>query len=348
MSGRRLQRRSTASLLLACAALACAGTLAPLTALAADAPTRWLERMNEALLERDYRGEFSYYSDGDLSSLSLVHAVIDGVQMERLVHLNGRPREIIRKGDVVQCGYERGDELAGLGDSIPSGPFARSFSRGYSALSADYRAEVHGTGRVAGRAARRIDVVPVDESRYGHRLWLDEETGMLLRSELRDTDGGLLEIFQFVSIEMDARVAPAELRPEPSDNRVWKRLEFGDRRAEAGAAPQGDDRWKIGWMPSGFALTTADVRRMPTGNRSVRTLRYTDGLADFSVFVERTWADSSWQQSHRRGATSAVMRELRLANDERFLVTVVGEVPMATAERIAHSVVPASGAAEAG
>lgn len=328
---------------LALLVIAFAGWLAPLSALAADAPARWLERMNEALIERDYRGEFSYYSDGDLSSLSIVHAVIDGVQNERLVHLNGEPREILRTGDVVHCVYERGDELAGLSESIPSGPFARSFSRASTALSDSYRAEALGTGRVAGRAARRIDILPVDGSRYGYRLWLDEATGMLLRSELLGTDGELLEIFQFVSLEMNASITPEELRPEPSGDQVWKRLAFGEDMPVGDPAARDDARWKIGWLPSGFALTTADVRHMTTGDRSVRTMRYTDGLADFSVFVEQTWSDTSWQQSHRRGATSAVMREVRVADDERWLVTVVGEVPMATAERIAHSVVPATG-----
>ena len=359
MIARRIQSLSAAPLLLALLCVFISGALAPAAGRAAQAPEQWLERMNEALVERNYRGEFSYYSDGDLSSLRLIHAVIDGVQNERLVHLNGQAREILRTGDVVHCVYEHGDEIAGLGDSIPSGPFARSFSSGASALSDAYRAEVLGAGRVAGRAARRIDVVPTDGSRYGYRLWLDEATGMLLRSELLDPDGALLEIFQFVSIEMDARIEPEELQAADAEDRVWKRLAFGDERAarsssaeigteigsEAGlrdgagaSSPVSGGRWQVGWRPPGFTLTTADLRHLPSGNRSVRTLRYTDGMANFSVFVERTWSDGSWQQQLRRGATTAVMRELQLPGGERYLVTVVGEVPMVTAERIAQSV----------
>ncbi|HSG90530.1 MAG TPA: MucB/RseB C-terminal domain-containing protein [Pseudomonadales bacterium] len=307
---------------------------------AADDPSAWLERMSRALLEADYRGEFSYYRGGDLSSLRIVHAVVDGVQRERLVHLNGHPREIIRTGDVVTCILQPGDELLEFGDTIPSGPFARSFSRGVDALPEGYSARFAHEGRIAGRDARLLELAPSDATRYGYRLWLDEATGMLLRSELVDMNGEALEIFQFVSIDLDGPVDAADLEPESSGEQIWHRLAF----AEAPAAGDADEAvaWEARWLPVGFAMTAADVRRVAVGDRALRTLRYTDGLASLSVFVERTWAEATWEESRQRGATSAVMRELVLPGDERFLVTVVGEVPMATAERIARSVQPRS------
>ena len=52
-------------------------------------PGQWLDGMNAAFAELDYDGVFSYYSGIEMSTLQVTHVVQDGVQRERLVHLNG-------------------------------------------------------------------------------------------------------------------------------------------------------------------------------------------------------------------------------------------------------------------
>ena len=67
----------------------------------------------------------------------------------------------------------------------------------------------------------------------------------------------------------------------------------------------------------------------------------TDGLAVFSVFVEQHNAESAVagvQGRAQRGATMAYSRAFQL-NGQPLRVTVVGEIPQATAERIAASIV---------
>lgn len=342
MPARSLPSSSLGALLVAC-------FLAAGSARAADDPELWLRRMNDALLQQDYRGEFSYYSGGDLASLRIVHASIDGVQHERLVHLNGHPREILRNGDEVTCLLEPGDSMLEFTESIPSGPFARAFAHGTEMLPAGYQARFGARGRIAGRSARELDVVPNDATRYGYRLWLDDATGMLLRSELIDVDGDLLEIFQFVHVDIGVDIDPAELQPRSDGSSIRHRLTFradappGDGDADDAPIvhePPNAPAWKPTWLPVGFRMTAADVRRIPESDRALHTLRFTDGLASFSLFVERTWAKNAWDQRRQHGATSAVMREFAVGDDERYLVTVVGEVPMDTAERIVRSVQP--------
>ena len=63
----------------------------------------WLSRMQTALRGSDYTGEFSFYRDGELNSLSITHGRVDGELRERLVHLNGPRRVILRNGDQVSC-----------------------------------------------------------------------------------------------------------------------------------------------------------------------------------------------------------------------------------------------------
>ena len=52
----------------------------------------WLDTMNRAFRTLDYDGVFSYQSGTELTTLRVVHVVIDGIEHERLVHLDGARR----------------------------------------------------------------------------------------------------------------------------------------------------------------------------------------------------------------------------------------------------------------
>jgi len=350
---------------------------------AADDAGVWLNRMHTALAERSYHGEFSYFHGGELASLSIAHAVVDEVRHERLLHLNGMPREVVRTGDKVTWVLHRGDRLIDLEQSVPAGPFAQSYGRVLDGLPQGYRATVVGEDRVAGRRAVQLDIEPEVADRYGYRLWLDHETALLLRSELLDTAGQALEIFQFVRIEIGGQVDLAMLeasmgehlvkhdlvkrdpvkrdpvrrdpvkrdpvrrdpvRRDPSEQVPLLLADTTIASTASGRREDGEDvAWEAGWLPAGFAMSSADIRRVPSRSDSVENLVYSDGMATFSVFLERAPAHLSPLHVARHGATVAVMRPVTAATPEPWLVTVVGEVPVETAERVARNVRPRAG-----
>ena len=59
------------------------------TAAAAEEPTQWLQRMNQALTTRNYDGTFSHWHGGRVEMLRIIHRVQDGAVAERLVSLDG-------------------------------------------------------------------------------------------------------------------------------------------------------------------------------------------------------------------------------------------------------------------
>ncbi len=303
----------------------------------ADTPRQWLDDMNRAFTELSYDGLFSYFSGQDLASLRVVHMVVDGEQRERLVHLNGAPREIVRRGDEVACIMMPGDALLELEESIPSGPFARAFVRRYDRISESYGLSFFGEDRVADRTAVRLAVTPRDENRFGYRLWLDAETRLLLRSELVDSDGQRLEIFQFNQIRFGDAVDPAMLEPEGKDGSLVSHLTLATKRPEP--VPSSEVAWVVGWLPEGFNMAAADIRRAPSSLKSVNTMMYSDGLAAFSVFVEDMPDAGAASMVSRNGATVAVTHRVE-SGSAPYLVTLVGEIPTSTAQRIARSVVP--------
>ena len=84
-------------------------------------------------------------------------------------------------------------------------------------------------------------------------------------------------------------------------------------------------------MPPGFALS---VERDAASRDA---LMYSDGLSAFTLFVDQVEQDSMPDMSRRWGATAAVVRHQR-DGERNMRITVVGELPMATAKRIALSV----------
>ncbi len=299
-------------------------------------PRTWLSDMNRAFTDLSYDGTFSYFSGNDLASLRIVHMVVDGEQRERLVHLNGALREIIRTGEKVSCILMPGDELLDLTDSIPSGPFARAFVRRYDQISEYYGLAFYGEGRVADRPAVRLSVSPRDHDRYGYRLWLDKRTRLLLRSELIDLEGGRLEIFQFTQILFGDEVDSADLEPTSRAGTVQDHFELASKEAEP--IPMSDMPWRLTWLPKGFTMAAADIRRTPSESKSIHTMMYSDGLAAFSVFIEDMPQAGAASMVSRTGATVAVTHLVAGPNRAHHLVTLVGELPTPTALKIAKSI----------
>ena len=314
------------------------GVVQPAVAEAAEPgnAAHWLNRMNEAFARLSYDGLFSFYSNGNLASLRVVHMVRDGMEHERLVHMNGAPREIVRDGDKVLCILQPGDRLVAMGGSIPAGPFARAFIRDFSDVSDNYRMAMKGEDRIAMRDAVRMVVEPRDEHRYGYRLWLDKSTGLLLKSELIDAQKKrALEIFQFTTVRLGDDVDPAALAPEQPQGSVVDHLKVAEP-ADSSATSQ--VKWHAGWLPAGFNMAASDLRHAPATKKDVSTLMYSDGLAAVSVFVESMPNKAATNMMTRKGATVSVSRLIHGPNRERHLVTVVGEVPTNTATSIAQSI----------
>lgn len=323
-------------------ALCFAAALAVLPSLAvADDVTQLLQRMNGAFTSHSYDGVFSYYTGGELASLRVVHKEVAGVQRERLVHLNGAPREIIRRGEVVSCIVMPGDDLIALEKSIPAGPFARAFVRQFDQIASTYSVGTFGEGRAAGRVALRVAITPKDQHRYGYRLWIDKETSLLLRSELVDHNGQKLEIFMFNQLLVGDDVQDEALEPEDLSGGMVSHLTLQAADEPWSPPPQAADTmpsgWSTSWLPAGFEMTDAHMRHKPASGSQVSSLMYSDGLAAFSIYVEPMPKDGAASMVSQNGATVAVTHQIN-EQGKYFLVTLVGEIPVDTARNIVTTV----------
>lgn len=289
----------------------------------ADEAQDWLQCLGQAEQQQSFQGTFVYERNGSFSTHNIWHRVQDGKVRERLVQLDGSAQEVVRVDGRTQC--VSGMLVAGLGDTPDSA--ARSLDP--QKLKNWYDLAVIGKSRVAGRQAVIVSVTPRDQHRYGFELHLDRETGLPLKSLLLNDKGQLLERFQFTRLDTADVPEDAELRPSAD----CKPVTLDSDKASAVKTAQS---WHSDWLPPGFELTSSSARKDPETKALVNSLLYDDGLARFSVFLEPLNGATVTDTRTQLGPTVAVSRRLTTPDGE-MMVTVVGEIPIGTAERIALS-----------
>jgi sigma-E factor negative regulatory protein RseB len=215
-----------------------------------------------------------------------------------------------------------GTLIAGLGNA-PDGT-ARALDP--QKLKNWYDLAVIGKSRVAGRQAVIVALTPKDQHRYGFELHLDKETGLPLKSLLLNDKGQLLERFQFTRLNTS----------EPSEGDLQASAECKAVVQDSDKATAVKTTWHSDWLPPGFELTSSVARNDPDTKIQVNSLMYDDGLARFSVFLEPLNGATATDTRTQLGPTAAVSRRLTTPQGE-MMVTVVGEIPIGTAERIALS-----------
>lgn len=308
------------------------GVAAPL-AQAAD-PQALLMRMQQAASNLDYDGTFVFQRGDQLESLRIVHKASGGVTRERLVSLNGAPREILRTDSEVRCYLP--DENAVLIEHrrADNRNFPALLPDTLSVLKKNYRVRTGASGRVAGRAVQLVTITPRDTYRYGYQLWADKPTGLLLRASLIDAQGQAIEQYMFTQISIGASIAESELAPQI----VSKGVAAPRRVAEPEEAPAASsDRWEAAQLPAGYELKRRMRRRLSARQQPVEQLVYSDGLAVVSVFIEPVdSAVPSVLSGHTHmGAVHAFGKVT-----EGHQVTVLGEAPAVTVNMIGVSVAP--------
>jgi len=289
----------------------------------ADDAQNWLTRLGQAEQQQSFHGTFVYERNGSFSTHNIWHRVQDGKVHERLLQLDGSAQEVVRIDGQTQC--VSGTLIAGLGDA----PNSTARVLDPQKLKNWYDLAVIGKSRVAGRSAEIISLTPRDQHRYGFELHLDKETGLPLKSLLLNDKGQLLERFQFT--QLNTADMPADKDVQPGDD--CKAVAVVSDKASAAKVAQA---WHSDWLPPGFELTSSTTRKDPETKAQVNSLMYGDGLARFSVFLEPLNGATVIDTRVQLGPTVAVSRRLSTSEGE-MMVTVVGEIPAGTAERIALS-----------
>ena len=286
----------------------------------------WLQAIRAAAQRSNYTGTIVYQHGDEVRSSHIVHFFDGSAPRERVLTLDGRPREFIRQGDEVQCLYPKLHRVV-IEQAGPHATFPALGQVGLSHVLEHYTLTVGDIERVAGIDCRVLDLVPRDALRYGYKLWVEPTSGLLLKVQVVGRESTVVEQIEFSDVRIGQPIDAAELKASWS-TAGWEVVRHPSHQIEL--SRQG---WSI-TAPEGFNRLTEVERHL--GNDSQQTALqavYSDGLATVSVFIEPGAALSDPEPLQHRGPWSAFMRRV---GDAR--VTVVGEVPPATAQSIAESV----------
>ncbi len=285
----------------------------------------WLSRMVNSFDNLSYEGVFVHQEAGAMNSMRIRHGLIGGVAYESLEDLDGQRIEVIRVDDSVICVYkEKEDFDIGL---VPNTPFKRfkKLDEGRLVQTYDIRiADNH--KRIASRQAVKLTLIPKDEYRYGHSFWVDKENGFLLKHDVLDNNGELLERIQFTSVNFIPDLKAEDFSPKEG----LHTQQFV--KSDPDPVP---NRWQFEWLPQGFDLVWANARKM---NDTTNMMLLSDGMSTVSVFVEES--DRKRPQTLMNlGATIAGEKSIQVG-DHTYLLTLVGEVPAQTIQRLMTAIMP--------
>jgi sigma-E factor negative regulatory protein RseB len=308
------------SVTIASCVLACSAALAE-----DQGPGDWLQKMASAVQTTNYEGTVIRIQNGSSEALKVVHMVVDGVVREKVIIQEGNGMEIIRNGNEVHCILpdrksvlvEEWDDQSTLFSTLPSSDIR---------FGSEYDVSIVRQERVAGRSAIMLAIRPHDDFRYGHRIWLDHETGFPLQTKLMDSNGVAIEQVKFADINLSQEIHVNQLEPSTdTENFRW----FSQSKTSSKTDTESD--WISSDLPPGFRVTSTHVEQVRGDEEPIIHMMISDGLANVSVFIEPRGSDETIRNARAGAANSYSV----LQGDYR--VTVVGEVPPATAEHIARS-----------
>ncbi|WP_188005785.1 sigma-E factor regulatory protein RseB [Vibrio cholerae] len=282
-----------------------------------------LYQMNEASQHLNYELSYILVKKNSIEPLLYRHARQDDQQLAHLVYLSGPVREVIRRGDEVSY-IEPGVEPFTIESGNMVAPTIPMLNTDVAELSRYYDFVKVGRAREAGAACQVLRVVPKDGLRYSYVVWVDEKSHLPLRADLLDRDGEVLEQYRTISFSVSERLAEIMV----GLNKV--------QLPEVLKLPKGSVQetfWQVTWVPDGFQAMELNRYRMAMTERLVESQMYSDGLFNFSVYVSASDNYSLKGQLVRQGR-----RTLHSVVKGENEISVVGDIPPATAQRIAQSV----------
>ncbi len=291
-----------------------------------DSAQAWLAKMSDAVKSLNYSISFILLKPGvDSQPYIWRHGVSeDGIEMEQLNLLNGPGREVVRIGNKVSY-FEPNVPPYSLQSSIINGPFPGEFLQRPEKLMLGYEFIMVGRSRISGRAAQQIRIISKDKSRFGLNVWLDQETGLLLKMNMFGQEAQLLEQIQVTGLQVTKE-------PDP----FFAKIESGMLPEVVSFSPSTalNSPWTINYLPKGMTIVKRDLRRLSGSGEMVEYIMLSDGLVDVSVYLQER--ENNKPQNNLVGTVQS--DTLLTIEHGELNITIIGKIPAATANSIAKSI----------
>ena len=297
----------------------------------ADSIDNWLDKMGHASQQQNFQGTLVIRQQDKMQAIRVKQGVTSSGSWQTLESLTGEDQTIIRQNNKVTTIFPAkklvtiSDELTGAFDK---GPLHPALPSNRNALRKLYDLEVGGQSRIANKMTQVIQMIPRDKHRYGYVFWLDQQSGLLLKCDLLDEKGKVLEQLMYSDLELLAST-PKNLI-DVDALKAYQKIRLMDEQDTP------EQSWVASKLPIGFKLIRTVKVNHHSKSQPTYHMVYSDGMASVSVFVEnRDTIKKPVIGLSNMGPVNAYSAFM----DDAY-VTAIGEVPSATVHMIARSIQP--------
>lgn len=287
----------------------------------------WLTKLKSALTESNFQAGIVTMKADKTVSYNWLHGVLPGEQpleVESISPLIGGGVSNLRHNQVVTFIEPNKQAYSIKSDSIRK--FVPPiFYQDVKQLKGSYQFVLVSKNQIAGRSAQLIRIESIDDSAYNFWVWIDVQSALPLRMAFVNENSEVIE--QILMTHLSLFTGPTEemiklgqqVLPQPANSLI--------------ANHQETNNWNMQWLPKGFSLIKSDRHHLSITREVSDYYLYSDGLVEFSVYVQRQLDSFTSPLILKEGAMSFVM-----VRSQGFDVTVVGTIPTQTAHKIAASV----------
>jgi sigma-E factor negative regulatory protein RseB len=289
-----------------------------------------LQRAAHASRQVTYEGTYVHTNGERTSTVRISHVNSGGDEHERIQPLDGAALEIIRHNDEMFCRFPDAKTVR-LDPRITARFFPGILGATAESIAASYDVKLGKPERILGHDCQWIRLEPKDALRFPQRLCSEVNTGLVLRAKTFNGERQVIEQYTFTEIRLGPQVAKAADVRSSFEARVKQWHTDKQPREEAKSVDTG---WTITNPPAGFQKVTEIKRTLPGRSQPVSQIVLSDGLATVSIFVEPNGPQARTAESASEDGTTTFFTRPMGEN----LVTVLGEVPLATAQQVGRSV----------
>ncbi|ALO35720.1 transcriptional regulator [Colwellia sp. MT41] len=290
----------------------------------------WLEQLSKSLRQLNFTTSFVVVKNNHAEPYHWLHGIAeDSQELEIFSRLNGPRRDILRQGAIVSYIEPEQEPYSIISNDVNS-PIPTIFRGDISAIEDSYRFISVGRSRVLGRVAQLVRIVAKDKYRYSYWLWLDQQTGLLLKMAIFTRQGLLLEQIQFTHLEVSEQLSENLVQLQSSE--LPGVIKLNNQQQNKSLS------WQVDWLPQGFSVIKSNQHQLNNyhqgDDKAVEFMLFSDGLVEISVYVSLSHEKFRAPEYASDGATIIFNQII-----QGIEVGVVGAIPLATAKKIAESIV---------
>ncbi len=201
-----------------------------------------------------------------------------------ILNETGRAVQVVISDGKTEWIYDKPHHKVWQGEPADPGAKKMRPDEEYGLLKANYEVVISSSERVARREVWLLSLRSRFDGALKRLLWVDQKTGLILKSESFASDGTTASAMEFETVTFPKKEQAAhffEFVP-PRTAIFVKRAELDFKSLDQAKSAGGMEPRTPSWLPTGFVFESLDV--MPRRGKNIIHYRYSDGVSVLSLF----------------------------------------------------------------